>query len=83
VRRSRLAFFEVVVDPTHVRGRGAGGDDLYNAVPLAHYLHDELHQHGAETFAAKYGVDLAALAVTYTERFLAEHPEYADVAERP
>ena len=50
----------------HVKGKGIGGPDYANTVPLCHRHHiEELHQHGPETFARTFGVDLAALALEY------------------
>jgi len=71
------------VDPAHVRTKRLSGD-LWNAVPLAHHLHEEQHRIGIKSFQAKYGVDLAELAREHTERWLqtelgaawlAQHPE--------
>jgi hypothetical protein len=67
----------ILVDPAHIKTRSTGGDDLYNAVPLAHHLHEEQHRIGIKSFQRKYGVDLVAIAKAHTERFLAEHPEHA------
>lgn len=65
-----------VIDPAHVRARGAGGCDLYNALSLAHHLHEEQHHIGLKSFEAKYGVDLLAIAHRQTEEFLELYPEY-------
>lgn len=70
-----LRVGKVVVDPAHVRTKRLGGD-LYNAISLAHHLHEEQHRIGIKSFAAKYGVDLTELARQQTEEFLALHPEF-------
>lgn len=65
----------VSVEATHVRVRKWG--HLRNAIPMDHHLHHELHQHGIETFQAKYRVDLAQLAIEHTERWLRERRDSA------
>jgi hypothetical protein len=49
------------VEAAHVKSRGAGGDRR-SLIPLCMGHHNEQHQHGAKTFAAKYEVDLGAAA---------------------
>lgn len=56
----------------HITSRGAGGTDTDNAVPACHKLHMESHHIGIKSFAAKYGVNLKALARRYTARWLRE-----------
>jgi hypothetical protein len=52
------------VECAHVRSRAAGGRS--NAtVPLCKGHHSEQHAVGIKTFAAKYGLDLEALAAEY------------------
>jgi hypothetical protein len=72
-------MLQIQVDPMHIRARGAAGDDLWNAVPVAHHLHEESHgiNSGIKTFQRKYSVDLKAIAAEYTERYLAEHGDAA------
>lgn len=48
-------------DPHHIPTRGAGGVDK-DTVPLCRVHHDEWHSTGEHTFAAKYDVDLRAVA---------------------
>lgn len=48
-------------DPAHVRSRGAGGG-RFDIVPLCRAHHQEQHQHGIQTFAARHGLDLRAKA---------------------
>lgn len=72
----------VHVDPAHVKPRSLGGDDLWNALPLARHLHNEQEGH-TKTFEKKYGVNLLAIAAEYTARFLALHPEFAGPAGGP
>jgi hypothetical protein len=69
--------FYIAIDPAHVRPRSLGGDDLWNALPLAHHLHVEQHRIGLETFWKEVGLDPVKIAAEHTERFLAEHPELA------
>jgi hypothetical protein len=72
VKHSSGWMLTVYVVAAHVvKARGAGGDDLYSAIPMAQHLHDEQHRMGIKSFAAKYNVDLAALAREYAERWLA------------
>lgn len=66
-----LTPVRIHVDPAHVRARGPGHDDLWNALPLAHHLHDEQHTRGAKTFWQKYGLDPVSIAREYTDRWLA------------
>lgn len=80
--------FQIVVDPMHVKSRGAGGQDLWNALSVAHHLHEESHRIGVKSFAKKYGVNLEALAAEQTRQWLdtsagrawlVEHPEQSGV----
>lgn len=48
-------------DPAHVRSRAAGGT-WRDLVPMCRAHHDEQHRTGIETFQARHGVDLRALA---------------------
>jgi len=72
----------IIVDPAHVRTKRLGGD-LWNAVPLAHHLHEEQHRIGIKSFQAKYGVDLAELAREHTERWLQTESGAAWLAQHP
>jgi hypothetical protein len=76
-----IGAFRIEVDPAHVRTKRLGGD-LWNALSLSHHLHEELHQHGIKTFAAKYGCDLAELARQQTEEWLATAEGIAWQAEQ-
>jgi hypothetical protein len=49
------------VEPAHVKSRGAGGG-RFDIVPLCKAHHREQHDHGIKTFAAKFGLDLRAIA---------------------
>ncbi len=43
--------------PHHIVARGAGGSDLpANLIPLCQPHHDEFHNCGVDTTAAKYGL---------------------------
>jgi hypothetical protein len=68
------------VDPAHIKTRGSGGDDLYNAVPLIRRLHDIQHQMGWPEFEKWYGIGAKALAQEYTEEFLTLYPQYRESA---
>lgn len=57
---NQACFGSVVA--AHVKTRGAGGDDVGNALPLCRDHHDEQHRIGIQTFQARYGLDLAAEA---------------------
>lgn len=50
-----------VVEPAHVKSRGAGGNRRH-LVPLCTKHHAEQHQAGIETFQRTYGLDLRAEA---------------------
>ena len=63
---------QVLVHAAHVTSRGAGGLAC-DLVPLCGYHHAEEHRAGHETFQAKYGVDLEALAARLWERLSPEH----------
>ena len=80
----------VIVDPAHLdKARSLGGDDLWNALPLARHLHEEQTRIRWPAFAKKYGIDRQAIAREHTERWLAtpdgkrwlaEHPEKAEAS---
>lgn len=53
--------YQMVCEPAHTKTRGAGGK-RWDLVPLSPLLHSEQHTMGIESFQAKYGVDLPALA---------------------
>ena len=56
------------IDFHHVTTRGAGGSDK-DGVGLCHLPHHmEIHTIGIETFQAKYGIDLFALAAEFARR---------------
>lgn len=48
-------------------------------VPLTYVEHQELHQHGVDTFGLKYGVDLVAEAVKINDRW----EQYLRTSVRP
>lgn len=74
VRDEEQRLRQVSVEAAHVQTKRAY-DDLGNAVSLDYRLHQELHQHGPETFARTYGVDLAAEAQRQTALYLATAPQ--------
>jgi len=58
-------------DPHHVNDK-SGGSAKFNdrrAIPLNHPLHVELHNIGAETFAARYGLDYEAIIEELNRRY--------------
>lgn len=59
-------------EATHVRSRGAGGDDRGNLVPLCHGHHMEQHRVGIQTWQATYRVNLPVVAAALTDRYLDE-----------
>lgn len=61
-----------VCDAAHVRSRGAGGRSLGNLIPLCTGHHLEQHRIGVESFAAKYGIDLSAVASALAARWKEE-----------
>ena len=66
---------ERMVDPHHLRSRGAGGGERNNIVPLRRKYHVELHSIGVKTFAEKYGLDLEAEAIRATDEYNKGHEE--------
>jgi hypothetical protein len=48
----------------HIKSRGAGGSSKH-LIPLCGKHHAEQHAIGIKSFAAKYGLDLEALAAKY------------------
>ena len=50
-----------VIVPAHVKSVGAGGGRL-DTIPLRWDLHEEQHQIGIDSFAAKYNIDPRRLA---------------------
>jgi len=60
-----------VIVPAHTKGGGMGhkGDAKYN-VPMCDGHHQESHR-GVQTFAAKYGVNLSAIAASFDAAWLA------------
>jgi hypothetical protein len=63
----------------HVRTRRAHGD-FENLVPMCGKHHREQHRIGIKTFNARYGLNLASLAVHYWDLFTAE-AQWANRAE--
>jgi hypothetical protein len=61
------------VDPAHVKSRGAGGPDHGNLIPACRWKHHREHDTiGIGTFALKYGVDTAELALAYEVQYQRE-----------
>jgi putative HNHc nuclease len=66
--------WEAIAHPSeaaHVHARRNGGD-VANAVPLCPTHHAEQHRMGIKSFAAKYALDLDALARRYWEAYVEE-----------
>jgi hypothetical protein len=63
------------VEPAHIKTRGSGGYDLYNALSLSWLLHREQEGRTKE-FEQKYRVNLKELARKQTEEFLELYPQY-------
>ena len=59
---------ETRTEAAHIRTRGAGGDDLWNVVPMCRDHHQEQEGRTRE-FETRYGIDLIALAADYTRRY--------------
>lgn len=60
-----------LVDPAHVRTRGAVGDvDVDNVVPLCRVHHTEQHNIGIHTFQSKHGIDMEAEAKKVWDKWL-------------
>jgi len=60
-----------IVQPAHVRNRGAAGPDHGNIVPLCAGAHDEQGR-AKKTFEARWGVDLEAEAIKLFGRYKRE-----------
>ena len=60
------------IDFAHIRSAQNSGKDLkpfdWFGVSLCRAHHDEQHTRGVETFQAKYGIDLWAIAAEFAER---------------
>lgn len=53
--RPCLICFKRPVEASHIRSRGAGGDDSEaNVIPLCHRCHREWHRLGCDSMAEKY-----------------------------
>jgi hypothetical protein len=63
---------ETDIEFAHVRSAENSGTGLkpadYFGVSLCHNHHREQHDHGAETFARKYGIDLWKLAAEFSRK---------------
>jgi hypothetical protein len=58
-----------IIECTHVKSRGAGGDDFGNCIPLCTGHHRHQHDWGIMAFANYYKLDLAAIARNLGERY--------------
>lgn len=58
-----------LVEPDHVKTRGAGGGDRGNLVPCCAIHHRERHTIGIRSFEEKYGFKLAAIAAELAQRY--------------
>lgn len=59
-----------IVDPHHVKTRGAGGKDEENLIPLCRKHHTELHTIGRMSFQIKYDLDYEKLIQHYCKEYL-------------
>jgi hypothetical protein len=50
------------IEAAHVISRGAGGQDAENLLPLCTRHHQEQHDTGVKSFAAKYGIWMSQMA---------------------
>ena len=67
-RECCVPWCRILAEPAHLKTRGAGGDDLWNIVPLCRRHHRE--QEGrTRAFETQYGLDLTALAAQYTRQY--------------
>lgn len=51
-----------VIEPCHVKSKGASGGDQANLYPGCSRHHEEQHQTGIRSFQTRYGINLRALA---------------------
>ena len=60
-------------DPHHVNPQGGGGIGTKcsdrRAIPLSHFLHQEIHQIGKITFAEKYDLDYEDLIAQLNKKY--------------
>ncbi len=66
------AYGEAEIEAAHVKTRGAGGDDIGNAVPLCRKHHREQHAIGIRSFEERHNIDMQAMAAEYARHYLAE-----------
>jgi hypothetical protein len=59
-------------EAAHVRSRGAGGRAEGNLVPLCVMHHREQHEDGIQSFQARYGLDLRAIAASLWATYQAQ-----------
>jgi hypothetical protein len=63
-----------VIDPAHVKSRGAGADDVGQIVPLCHTEHSRQHQHGIKSWAREwFGFDGLENLKAEAEKLAAEY----------
>lgn len=58
-------------DPSHIKTRGSGGDDIGNIVPNCRRCHSKMHSIGIKHFSLIYQVDLVQLAKRYGDHYRA------------
>ena len=68
----RTARMLAIIEASHVRSRGAGGEDKGNTVPMELSEHRRIHRIGIKTYQREKGIDLKAMALRYAERYDAE-----------
>jgi hypothetical protein len=59
-------------DPHHIKTRNTGGEDRANVIPLCRRCHDEWHDRGRHTFAAKYAIEPGRVAAALWTEYQGE-----------
>ena len=71
--RTSFSFCAGQTEASHLKSRGAGGDDRNNVLPLCHLGHQEQHRRGMQWWIEEYfegKPEIAQqLAQQYTERY--------------
>lgn len=65
-------------DPSHIKSRGAGGEDFGNVVPKCRFCHSRYHSMGRKKFQEKHQINLSKIAKVFTKQFFDQLAEEDD-----